>query len=108
MILTRTLLLLAAAITPLLAHPIERRQLATRQYRIWNECPGPINLYIGGQFDGTIASKGNTTKFLGESAGFFYTDANGGNANGAGTTRVGFSVSQALTDLTGGYLLEFC
>ncbi|RXW19505.1 hypothetical protein EST38_g6362 [Candolleomyces aberdarensis] len=92
MTLARTLLLLAATVTPLLANPIaEKRQIPFRQYRIWNECPDSINLYIGGQFDTAIASGGNTTKFLAESAGFFYTDANGGNANGAGTTKVGFS-----------------
>jgi hypothetical protein len=45
------------------------------------------------QYDITLARGGNTTKFLAESAGFFYSDANGGNVNGAGTLRVGFLVS---------------
>ncbi|KAF8960459.1 G-X-X-X-Q-X-W domain-containing protein [Flammula alnicola] len=63
---------------------------ATRQYIVFNKCPSSINLYIGGVLDSNIPSGGNVTKFLGLGAGFFYTDANGGNANGIGTTRAGF------------------
>jgi len=74
---------------PLLARPLSPRQ-STRQYIIFNKCPTAVNLYIGGVLDGSIPSAGNVTKFLSTGAGFFYTDANGGNANGAGTTRAGF------------------
>ncbi|TFK37401.1 G-X-X-X-Q-X-W domain-containing protein [Crucibulum laeve] len=59
------------------------------QYIVHNDCPTSISLYIGGNLDSTIASGGNTTKFLGPTAGFFYTTANGGNVNGA-ATRAGF------------------
>ncbi|TFK21499.1 G-X-X-X-Q-X-W domain-containing protein [Coprinopsis marcescibilis] len=70
---------------------LESRQTAPlTQYIVENQCPAPINLYIGGQLDGVIPSQGNTTKFLPANAGFFYTDANGGNANGLRTVRAGF------------------
>ncbi|KAF8999270.1 ricin B lectin domain-containing protein [Cyathus striatus] len=60
--------------------------LAATVYIVYNSCPTSINLYIGGL-------NGNTTKFLGSTAGFFYTDANGGNSNGA-ATRAGFNIDQ--------------
>jgi len=62
----------------------------TKQYNIFNNCPSDINLYVGGVLDGNIASGGNVTRFLDTGEALFYTDANGGNANGAGTTRAGF------------------
>ncbi|KAF8962504.1 G-X-X-X-Q-X-W domain-containing protein [Flammula alnicola] len=82
-----SLLLLA---TPLLASPLTLRQ-TTRQYIIYNKCPTAVNLYIGGVLDSSIPQGGNVTKFLGLNAGFFYTDANGGDGPTAvGTTRAGF------------------
>ncbi|KAJ3507120.1 hypothetical protein NLJ89_g6487 [Agrocybe chaxingu] len=75
---------------PLLAFPLVPRQLSTRQYIIYNKCPSAVNLYIAGNFEGSLPSQGNTTRFLSLGAGFFYTDANGGNANGEGTSRAGF------------------
>ncbi|KAF8960448.1 G-X-X-X-Q-X-W domain-containing protein [Flammula alnicola] len=81
-----SLLLLA---TPLVASPLAPRQ-TTRQYIIYNKCPSSIDLWIAGELDSSIVSGGNVTKFLALGAGFFYTDANGGNANGVGTTRAGF------------------
>ncbi|KAF8157229.1 ricin B lectin domain-containing protein [Crassisporium funariophilum] len=76
--------------TPLLASELEARQ-TTRQYIVRNQCPTSINLYIAGVLDSVVPSQGTTTKFLGLGAGFFYSDVNGGNANGAGTTRAGFN-----------------
>ena len=61
-----------------------------RQYNIFNKCPTAIDLYIGGVLDSNIASAGNVTRFLTTSAGFFYTDVNGGKPDGTGTARAGF------------------
>jgi hypothetical protein len=65
---------------------------ATREYIITNNCPAPIALYINGVGQGTLpASGGSTQRTLDNNfSGFIYTDANGGNQNGAGTTRAGF------------------
>ncbi|TFK37931.1 ricin B lectin domain-containing protein [Crucibulum laeve] len=60
------------------------------QYTIQNRCPADINLYIGGRLDGLIPTGDNVTRFLAPDAGPFYTDANGGNANGVGSTKAGF------------------
>jgi hypothetical protein len=91
------LFLLPLLPTSLLANPVvEERQIASRQYIISNQCPASINLYIGGQFDAILATGGNTTKFLAETAGLFYTDANGGNVTGSGTLRAGFYGSVSL------------
>lgn len=58
-----------------------------------NRCPAPINLVIGGNITGTIPAGGTVNTNLGfNTGGFFFTDANGGNANGVGTTRVGFFI----------------
>jgi len=63
----------------------------TRQYHIYNKCPTPINLYIGGEVkDSTIPLNGSVVKTLGTDPGFFYTDANGGSPNAVGTVRAGF------------------
>jgi hypothetical protein len=74
----------------LFAIPIFYPPLHTKQYNIFNNCPTDIDLYIGGVLDGNIARGGNVTRFPDTGATLFYTDANGGNANGAGTTRAGF------------------
>jgi hypothetical protein len=61
----------------------------THKYTVVNKCPTSIKLYIAGSLDSTLATGASITKSLGIDAGFFYTDANGGNANGA-ATRAGF------------------
>ncbi|KAF9456845.1 ricin B lectin domain-containing protein [Collybia nuda] len=67
--------------------------LATRKYSIVNSCPSAVTLYINGESQGLLAANGGTTTrdFPNTWSGFIYTDANGGNQNGAGTTRAGFS-----------------
>jgi hypothetical protein len=72
---------------------IEKRQDSDSQsqYIIYNECPDSIDLYIAGSNEGSIVQGGNVTKFLPALAGFFYTDANGGQADGFRTVRAGFS-----------------
>ncbi|KDR84318.1 hypothetical protein GALMADRAFT_205989 [Galerina marginata CBS 339.88] len=59
------------------------------QYKVVNNCPSSVSLYIGGVFDSTLAKGGSTTKALGPDAGFFYTTTNGGTVDGA-ATRAGF------------------
>ncbi|KAF8970080.1 G-X-X-X-Q-X-W domain-containing protein [Flammula alnicola] len=81
-----SLLLLA---TPLVATPIAPRQI-TRQYTVINKCPSDVNLFIAGALDSSIPAGGSVTRTLPVDAGFFYTDANGGDGNSAGTTRAGF------------------
>jgi hypothetical protein len=85
-----TALALSAYLLGACASVIETRQTPLTQYIIYNQCPASINLYIAGQNEGAIAQGGNTTKFLPANAGFFYTDANGGQANGERTVRAGF------------------
>jgi hypothetical protein len=74
----------------LFAIPIFSPHTNLREYNIFNNCPSDINLYIGGVLEGNIPRAENVTRFLSTGAGLFYTDANGGNANGAGTMRAGF------------------
>jgi hypothetical protein len=65
---------------------------AVRQYTVKNKCPSPITLYINGTSQGTVAADGGIFQqnFNNNFEGFIYTDANGGNQNGSGTTRAGF------------------
>ncbi|KAF8157235.1 ricin B lectin domain-containing protein [Crassisporium funariophilum] len=72
-----------------LALAIDVSAQGSRQYTVINNCPISVNLLIGGNLDSILAQGASTTKTLGINAGFFYSDANGGNANGAGT-RAGF------------------
>ncbi|KAJ3507115.1 hypothetical protein NLJ89_g6488 [Agrocybe chaxingu] len=85
-----SLLLAPLLAVSLRASPLVSRQ-DTRQYTIHNQCPSAVNLYIAGNFEGSIPSRGDTTKFMSLGAGFFYTDANGGNPSGIGTSRAGFA-----------------
>ncbi|KAF8914421.1 ricin B lectin domain-containing protein [Gymnopilus junonius] len=62
---------------------------AQRNYTVVNNCPAPVDLYIGSAKDSTLAKGANTTKVLGNDAGFFYTTANGGKLDGS-ATRAGF------------------
>jgi hypothetical protein len=72
----------------ILATPLARQD--TRQYTVYNRCPTPIDLYIGGTKQATIPVEGNVVKTLGTGAGYFFTDANGGSQNANGTIRAGF------------------
>jgi hypothetical protein len=65
---------------------------AARQYLITNKCPKPITLFINGESQGTLTANGGSTQrtFDNTFSGLIYTDANGGNQNGVGTTRAGF------------------
>jgi len=69
------------------ATPLQRQN--TRQYTVYNKCPTPIDLYIGGAKQGTIPTGGNVVKTLGTGAGYFFTDANG-SQNANGTIHAGF------------------
>ena len=65
--------------------------LADRIFTIRNRCPQSITLYINGQTQGLLAMNGFMNQTFEDSwSGLIYTDANGGNANGAGTTKAGF------------------
>jgi hypothetical protein len=65
---------------------------ANRYYNIRNKCPSDITLYINGTSQGTLPASGGFVQksFPNDFDGFIYTDANGGDANGSGTTRAGF------------------
>jgi hypothetical protein len=83
-----TLLLPLLLASTILATPLARQ--ATRQYTIFNKCPSPITLYIGGTNNGIIPTNGNVTKTLPTSAGYFFTDANGGSQNANRSIYAGF------------------
>lgn len=54
-----------------------------RHYNIVNNCPSPIDLYISGYFEGTIASGASTSRDYGSwDSKFIYTSANGGSNDG--------------------------
>jgi len=72
----------------ILASPLARQN--TRQYTVYNKCPTPIDLYIGGTKQGTIPTDGSIVKTLGTGSGYFFTDANGGSQNALGTIHAGF------------------
>ena len=58
-----------------------------------NKCPAPINVVVGGNITGIIPAGGTLNTNLGfNTGGFFFADANGGNANGLGTTRAGYFI----------------
>ena len=82
-------LIFASAIS---ATPLVRQSdpIPQRNYTIYNKCPTPITLYIAGTSYGLIPTNGSLTKELSTSAGYFFTDANGGSQNGKGSTRAGF------------------
>ncbi|KAL0952119.1 hypothetical protein HGRIS_008748 [Hohenbuehelia grisea] len=66
--------------------------LSERTLSIGNRCPADVTLYINGASMGIIAGfEGQYhTTMQPNFSGFIYTSANGGNANGTGTTRAGF------------------
>ena len=49
----------------------------TRRYTVYNKCPTPINLYIGGRERQHDPDKWERFKDSRTDPGFFYTDANG-------------------------------
>ncbi|KAG6917046.1 hypothetical protein DXG01_004098 [Tephrocybe rancida] len=62
-----------------------------RVFNIYNNCPQSINLYADGKSQGNIAVR--TTLSLTRAkdwSGTFYTDANGGSADGLGGMKAGF------------------
>ncbi|KAG5634339.1 hypothetical protein H0H81_002338, partial [Sphagnurus paluster] len=62
------------------------------QYSISNKCSQPINIFVDGGSRGSIDT-GSTT-VIEQSldwSGVIYTDANGGSATGAGSTKAGFN-----------------
>jgi len=82
-------LIFASAIS---ATPLARQSDPQRNYTIYNKCPTPITLYIAGTSYGLIPTNGNLTKQLSTSAGYFFTDANGGSQNGIKrSTSAGFN-----------------
>jgi len=63
---------------------------ADRIITIRNRCPQSITLYINGQSQGLLATNGiRNSTFNDNWSGLIYTNVNGGNANGVGTTRAG-------------------
>jgi len=65
--------------------------VAERIFTIRNRCPQSITVYINGQTQGLLAMNDFKNRTFEDSwSGLIYTDSNGGNANGAGTTRAGF------------------
>jgi len=84
----------------ILATPLARDNV--QQYTVYNKCPTPIDLYIGGEKQGTIPKNGNVVKTFTTSPGYFYTDANGGGRNAKRTIHAGFydvSRIRCLVDL---------
>ncbi|KAF8966640.1 G-X-X-X-Q-X-W domain-containing protein [Flammula alnicola] len=73
-----------------IGHPVSPRQGIERTYVVHNECPGQINLFIGGELETILPAGDALTKVANVDAGFWYTDANGGRYDGTGTTRAGF------------------
>lgn len=68
-----------------------------RMYVVHNTCPGPINLFIGGQLDtAALPTRHAVSRVANVDAGFWYTDANGGRYNGEGTVRAGFWVVSCI------------
>ncbi|KDR77633.1 hypothetical protein GALMADRAFT_224914 [Galerina marginata CBS 339.88] len=77
-------ILAAAALAP-------TSTLAERLITVTNRCPQAITLYINGQTQGSLATNSITNRTFDDAwSGLIYTDANGGGANGASTTRAGF------------------
>ncbi|KAF9470860.1 G-X-X-X-Q-X-W domain-containing protein [Pholiota conissans] len=77
------LLSLSLVATPALAQD-------TVNHFIYNECPTPINLFIGGNLETNIPVGGMYSKVTSIYEGYWYTDANGGRYTGVGTTRAAF------------------
>ncbi|KAF8190562.1 G-X-X-X-Q-X-W domain-containing protein [Pholiota molesta] len=79
---TVTALLLSLAAVPTRA--------SNRTYEVHNLCPSAINLFIAGELQAIVASGATLKKVADVTAGFWYTDANGGRNTGLDTMRAGF------------------
>ncbi|KAF8642814.1 hypothetical protein AX16_009403 [Volvariella volvacea WC 439] len=88
MLFSCKLLVLAASL--LASNPVV--SVLGRRFVIRNDCPLPINYYINGESQGPLWANGGQVdrQLIDNFSGFIYTDANGGNQNGVGTTRAGF------------------
>ncbi|KAL0959667.1 hypothetical protein HGRIS_011367 [Hohenbuehelia grisea] len=66
--------------------------MATRNFTVLNNCPRDLTLYINGQRTSSIPPLQPTPPFVMNNtwSGFFYTDLNQGNKDGAATVRAGF------------------
>ncbi|KAF8966639.1 ricin B lectin domain-containing protein [Flammula alnicola] len=73
-----------------IGHPLSPRQVDERTYVVHNNCPGQINLFVGGDLDAVLPAGGKFSEVASTFAGFWYTDANGGRYTGVGTTRAAF------------------
>ena len=81
--------------------------VTTLNYIVTNQCPQAITALINGESQGLLAANGGSIQRTFDNFdGFIFTDANGGNANGTGTTRAGFFGDTVSVDLTG-FALEF-
>lgn len=56
--------------------------VTAQTYRVHNNCPTAIDLFIGSESQGSLARGGTVVRNSGSSAGFFYTTTNGGMVNG--------------------------
>ncbi|KAF8649444.1 hypothetical protein AX16_005791 [Volvariella volvacea WC 439] len=93
MVFSRKFLLAAAA---LVASNSVTSALA-RKFIIKNQCPLPAVYYINGENQGPIPAQGGQVEreLDNNFSGFIYTDTNGGNQNGVGTTRAGFFLERS-------------
>ncbi|KAF9562513.1 hypothetical protein CPC08DRAFT_663165 [Agrocybe pediades] len=67
------------------------------QYTVVNSCTGPVDLYIAESFNRTLAAGARSIYNLSSTAGFFYTNANGGVPNSQSNTRAGFTTGENAT-----------
>ena len=92
------LFLLSLLATPAVFAQTAESLPKTTKYTVVNKCPQTIDLYIAGKDVAKIATGHDFTTTLGPNPGFFYTDVNGGNKNGA-ATRAGFFTDVRYTTL---------
>jgi len=97
MLTFRGLLLSSASV---LALTLVVNAQSTVQYTVLNKCTGPVDLYIAESFDRTLAPGASSVHSLGASAGFFYTNANGGVANSQSNSRAGFVSGDNVSDVS--------
>ena len=81
-----------ALVAPLLANPaVEKRQGGSAaRLIVRNSCPAPVNFYVGLNLIQMLPVGGNATVLSSFYTGYFFSDANGGNVSGAGSTKAGF------------------
>ncbi|KAG5640885.1 hypothetical protein DXG03_006744 [Asterophora parasitica] len=66
--------------------------LGDRNFRVINNCPEGINIFVNGITLGSLSANGGSgvVSEPDDFSGVFYTNANGGNQNGFNTLRAGF------------------